>query len=467
MRGIYPIIALFLSFSLTLFSCDQEYFDSDVNVNNGVCTFSLKKINPDYSYGWTFGDSIGITAYKADTDMIYSNYANKKFIANNDFFFYPESDDDIILRPFVSDNVDFVAFYPYQTIVSNKYLINLRDQSSQKNIDFLYSDNANSNTNNSREIKLIFEHALSKIVINSIPGDGYTSTDLEGMSIKIDSINVVAAFDIRSKYFDVYNAKTSIVMNKINNIKSEAIVLPGSSSDLRLIINLTNANTYETIFPNEQYFNKSNIYFYNLKINRSSVEISTVEITDWTGIDNEPDTCVTKKQAYEVGDFYPFPDEPETAIGIVYWLKQDTDGRDGKIVSFDTETLPWAVSNNYKLGTSASVGINNLMVISNIDPTFQQFPAFEWCADKGPGWFLPAKYELYLLNEQWLLNEDKINNNILLVGGETLSATDIYLSSSESGEYPNNNVETYHFNNIEWPTTPKTTPTRIRAVKNF
>jgi len=53
------------------------------------------------------------------------------------------------------------------------------------------------------------------------------------------------------------------------------------------------------------------------------------------------------------------------------------------------------------------------------------------------------------------------------VGGETLSATDIYLSSSESRYYPNNNVETYHFNNKEWPTTTKTTPIKIRAAKNF
>jgi hypothetical protein len=467
MRSIYPIIALLLSFSLTLFSCDQEILDSVVEMNNGVCTFSFKNSKSEHSYGWAFGDSIGISAYKAGTNEIYSDYGNKKFIANRDYVFYPATVEDQILRPFVADKVDFVAFYPYKAIVSDKYLIDLRNQSSQKDIDFLYSDNANSNVNNSREIKLVFEHALSKIVINSIPGNGYTSTDLEGMSIIIKNINLIAAFDVRSKFFDVFEAKTSIMMNQTNNNTSEAIVLPGSSSDLRLKIDLANDNTYETVFPNEQYFDDSNIYFYNLKIHRSSVELSSVEIADWTGIENEPDTCATKKPAYEIGDFYPDPDEPATAIGIVYWLKQGSDGRDGKIVSFDTEILPWAVSNNYKLGTSVSVGANNAQVISNIDPTLQQFPAFKWCADKGPGWFLPSKYELHLLNEQWTLNENKINNNISLMGGEILSATDIYLSSSESREYPNNNVETYHFDQIGWPTAPKTTPVRIRAVKNF
>ena len=467
MRGIYPIIAFFLSFSLTLFSCDQEYLDSEVKMNNGVCTFSFINSQSEYSYGWSFGDSIGISAYKAGTNDFFSDYGNKIFIAGNDNFFYPATDEDKILRPFISDKVDFIAYYPYKNIISDKYLIDLRDQSSQKNIDFLYSNNANSNENNSKEIKLVFEHALSKIVINSIPGNGYTNADLKGMSIKIENINVVAAFDVRSNFFNIYEAKTSIVMNQTNNIKSEAIVLPSSSSELKLIIDLANSNTYETSFPNGQYFDGSKIYFYNLRINRSSVELSTVDIAYWTGLSNEPDTCVTKKPAYEVGDFYPDPDEPSTAIGIVYWLKQDSGGRDGKIVSFDTDTLSWAESNNYQLGTSASVGTNNSMVISNIDPTLQEFPAFKWCADKGSGWFLPAKYELYLLNEQWLLNEEKVNNNILLAGGEILSATDIYLSSSESREYPNNNVETYHFNNIEWPTAPKTTPMRIRAVKNF
>jgi hypothetical protein len=45
MRSIFPIIALFLSFSLTLFSCDQEYLESDVKMNNRVCTFCFKIYN--------------------------------------------------------------------------------------------------------------------------------------------------------------------------------------------------------------------------------------------------------------------------------------------------------------------------------------------------------------------------------------------------------------------------------------
>ena len=53
------------------------------------------------------------------------------------------------------------------------------------------------------------------------------------------------------------------------------------------------------------------------------------------------------------------------------------------------------------------------------------------------------------------------------MGGEIFTAEDIYLSSSESRDYPNGNVETYHFDHKDWPIVSQQTPVRIRVVKNF
>ena len=413
------------------------------------------------------GDIIGISLYKSGTNEIYEDYFDKQYIANNDRFFAPMTNDDIILRPLAKNEVDFIAYCPHKPVVTDKYTIDLRNQSSQKNIDFLYSNTANNKNNPSRNINLVFEHVLSKIIINSIPGDGYSNADLEGMNITINNINIIAAFDIRTELFDIYEFKSSISMLQTNNIKSEAIIMPGSSSELSLKINLANNCIYETTFPQNRNFNKSTIYHYNLRINRTNVELTPVEIANWDGITNIPDTCASLNSPYKIGDFYPTPNNLTTAIGIVYWLKPGTNGREGKITSFDTATLKWSETNNYKLGTSVSIGANNAMVISNVDPTLEQFPAFKWCADKGDGWYLPAKYEIHVINEQWIANKELINNNILLAGGEIFTATDTYLSSSECRDYPNNNIETYYFDNKDWPTVTKTTPRRVRAVKFF
>ena len=467
MRGTYQITALFLSFSLTFSSCDKEYSDKVMDVNNEVCTFSFNPIESEYTYGWTAGDIIGISLYKSGTNEIYEDYFDKRYIANNDWAFAPMTNDDIIVRPLSKNEVDFVAYCPHKPVVMDKYVIDIRSQSSQKDIDFLYSNNANNKNNPSRNINLVFDHVLSKIIINSIPGDGYTNVDLEGMNISINNINVIAAFDIRTELFDIYDYKTSILMLQTNNIKSEAIIMPGSSSELSLTANLLNNSSYEIKFPQNTIFKKSTIYHYNLRINRTNVELIPSEIADWNGITNPPDTCVSKNSPYKIGDFYPTPGNSATAIGIVYWLKSGANGREGKITSFDTAMLEWSLTNNYKLGTSFAVGATNAIVIRNVDSTLQQFPAFKWCADKGEGWFLPAKYELHLINESWIANKELINNKMSLVGGEIFTTEDIYLSSSESSDYPNGNVEAYHFDLKDWSIVSKQTPLRVRAVKTF
>ena len=467
MKSIYPIISLFLPFSLLFPSCDQKDLNSIDNVDNGICTFSFNPTESEYSHGWIAGDIIGVSVYKSGTNEIYFNYADKQYITNNDYFFSPATDEDRIVRPLSENEVDYIAYFPYKTIASEKYPIDLRDQSSQKNIDFLFSNNANNKTNSSKNVKLIFDHVLSKIIINSIPGEGYTDKDLEGAQITINNINVLAVFDIRTELFDVYMGNLSIIMNQEDNIKNEAILLPGLYSDASLTIRLTNSHTYEAWFPKSQYFNSRTIYHYNLIINKASVELNSIEIADWAGVNEIPDTCISNNHSYKIGDFYPIPDDPKTAIGIVYWVMPGTNGREGKIVSFDTDTLKWSESNNYQLGTSIAVGTNNIAVVREIDPTLQEFPAFKWCADKGDGWYLPARYELHVLNKQWISNKEKINNNIQLAGGEILLETDIYLASSESRSYPNNYVETYNFEDKGWPSVEKNTHQRIRAVKFF
>jgi len=142
MRSIYPILAILLLFSFTITSCNQEAPDTVVTEDDGVYTFSFDQVESEYAYRWATDDVIGLFAYESGTDEIYSNYRNKQYKVNYDNFFIPRTNDDKILRPFARHVVDFVAYHPYKANIFDKYTIVLCNQSSQKNIDFLYSNNA-------------------------------------------------------------------------------------------------------------------------------------------------------------------------------------------------------------------------------------------------------------------------------------------------------------------------------------
>ena len=464
---MYPIKTfVFLSFILILTTCSKADLEIVENGDNRICTFSFYPTETKTSNKWSTNDKIGLSAYISGTDEVFSSYLNKQYKVYYDNFFIPVTNKDKIFFPQSGQAVDFVAYYPYKNDVVDKYFISLGDQSSQKNIDFLYSNNATNRTKASPETNLVFNHALSRIVINTSPGEGYTNKDLEGMRIIINNIHDKAMINIRNGNICNLDAKSSVIM-KQTGLLSEAILLPGPIEDVSISIRLTNSDAFEAKFPTALSFNENTIYHYNLQVNRTNIVLNPVGIVDWT-VENElPGTCVPIKRSYKVGDFYPTNNDPSTAIGLVYWIKPGTEGKEGKITSFDTGTCIWSETNDYQLGTSVTIGENNMMVVKGVDPTLQQFPAFKWCADKGYGWYLPAKHEIHIINEQWIENKDLINNNLLLADGEIFTDSDIYLSSSECTDYPNYHVETYHFDHKGWPEVNKQTPLRVRAVKIF
>ena len=254
---------------------------------------------------------------------------------------------------------------------------------------------------------------------------------------------------------------------KIGEATCEAIILPGTSSEVGLTIRLENNNEYKAILPNNQKFKAGTIYSYNLIINRTGIVLTPPEIIDWNGIDDPPDTGSSTEMTYKTGDFYPNPTDVKTAIGIVYWTRPGSDGKEGKIVSFNSDNQKWSESSSVALNNSITNGLINMSDIRLLDPSLQQFPAFLWCDKKGSGWYLPSRYELHILQEIWVYNRELMNDNILLAGGEIFAEFDTYLSSSESRSYPETMVETYSFFDKGWPSINKTDSYRIRAIKLF
>jgi len=469
MKGMYSIWLLL--FPLFFSFCDGSEYDVITEKNKETYTFSSKQKTTGQQSGWFANDTIGISVYNSGTNTVYSNYINKKYRTDGDGFFTPATNDDKILHPLSGYKVNIVAYYPYQAGALEKYEINLSNQSSQRVIDVLYSDNAKNRMNTSEDMEFVFNHALSKIIIYSNPGEGLIMGDLQGMGITIDNVYDNAFLNLKDGGLDLSGDKTSIKMNmEESGYLSEAILLPGILSGVGLTIRLANGNAYRASFPEEQVLDAGVVYSYNIIINRTGVVLTPIGVVGWD-VAELPETGPTTEMMYKIGDFYPNPTDKETAIGVVFWTKPGSDGKEGKIVSFDSEERVWSTLFPFAFQTSITNGRLNTAIIvsvaSSLDPSLDQFPAVQWCTQKGREWYLPSRYELHVLQELWFSNMEYMNNNILLVGGDVFTIQDVYLSSSESRDSPATMAETYSFADKSWPSINKTALSKVRAVKVF
>ena len=459
---------LALAFSFLFTSCCNEENGISIDTNSGIFIFSFNEENDSLPSYWTIGDTIGIITYVSNGYELYMNGISKRYKLSSESAFIPVTKEDQIFHPLVHQSVDFIAYYPYQANDSNTYTIFLDDQQNQKQIDLLYSNNAKNKIKTNEDIELVFNHALSKIVINTTPSGGLIEEDLHEMDITITNISNEGTFNLGNGDIKPSDQKASIkMMSKIDGSSSEAIILPGVSSDIELTIELMNGNVYSTTFPQEQWFIAGHVHTYNITITQMGINLSPIKIEDWIITGNDIQEEIADEIVYRTGDFYPNPNNPNTAIGIVYWLKPGTGGKEGKIVSYDTETKNWGNSNDRNLNTRISNGVINWDIVVNTDPTLENFPAFKWCKDKGDGWYLPARYELHVLNELWTTHGEYMNSNIILINGEPFTSDDIYLASSESRSWPNDMAELYSFSDKGWMPISKSDPGRIRAVKGF
>ena len=462
MKRLYYTLILF---SFLFVSCENDII---ADAEAGMHKFSLISSKKTLLPGWSVGDIIGVTAYISDSEDVYSNHINRRYKITNNETFIPISKEDEILHPLADQSVDFIAYYPYKAGVSTLYPISLSEQSNQRLIDLLYSNNAKNKTNSSGNIEFVFDHVLSKIKINTSPSEGLVEKDLQGMRVIINNVHSEGIFNLTTGYIEILDSKSSIEMKtESNGCLSEAFVLPKSTSGVSFTIELANGNAYGADFPQGQQLKSGYIYTYNITISPTGITFNSIEIEDWITDGNIPQEEIADEVKYQTGDFYPNPGNPKTAVGIVYWLKPGTEGKEGKIVSYDTAVRNWGDSGNRNLYTSISTGTINWDIIKEEDPTFEKFPAFKWCMEKGEGWYLPSRYELYILQEVWLKNREYMDENIRSINGESFNPDDVYLASSESRSWPTDRAEIYSFSDKGWNPIYKNEEERIRAVKEF
>lgn len=151
------------------------------------------------------------------------------------------------------------------------------------------------------------------------------------------------------------------------------------------------------------------------------------------------------ESGYKVGEIYREGD----VVGIV--VSTTDEGRHGVIASLDEACLAWSSKPRRemeKVGCADRMdGRNNMAKIAEYvaanSLSLSEFPAAEWCASKGEGWYLPA------INEVWILGtafnggsrvafkravRKQFNATLRNAGGRPLNDIMFYHSSTEGAK---------------------------------
>ena len=145
---------------------------------------------------------------------------------------------------------------------------------------------------------------------------------------------------------------------------------------------------------------------------------------------------------YHIGDIY----DKNGIKGVVVMLTDG--GRHGLIMSLDEACLAWSTLKRKQLkktnATDSQDGEKNMLAIERYIAenglSWSDFPAFEWCRNKGEGWYLPSINEIWSAGTMYMggsrtasnrRSRKHFNTSVENVGGTPINNLMFYYSSTE------------------------------------
>ena len=290
-------------------SCNQSEFD-DTSGKRVKVNFSsnIVKVTPPITTRmsgnkWESNDSIGIYMFNDVSTDIVEGMKNIKYTTqNNDENAVFQADDVTIFFPDNGDKVRFMSYYPYTaSLINDTYAVNVSDQTSQSEIDLLYSFDTEKKYDKKtpdKKVSLVFSHMLTKINIHIKPGEGLEISDIENVVVHFEGFNTKADFDLftgeLSNSADISNiTPKTMVSSEADVVSFEAIIIPTSNpNDSKMVFDLKNgsgvegdegyikSDVFTWKFTEEDALVKSTEYTYNVIIQRSGIVVEAT-IHDW------------------------------------------------------------------------------------------------------------------------------------------------------------------------------------------
>ena len=285
------LMGIFLLVMLLFSGCSEED-NSTNNEENIAINFSLAlQSTPAWKRQLTEGDPNGMFMLSGGSmlsDGTISGADNLKYTVSNTGTILPEDNTQIYYPQ--SDNVDFIAYYPYgekgssdfQVTSQYSYNISVSNQSNPTSIDMLYAKSTNIAKSNA-PVTLTFSHILSRITLNLKAGDGFSAQDISGLTaeqLTFSGMPVEAILSLQdgslaaneSASFHPLKAETAMTNY---DMTFSAIIIPHTSeeySNRTLVLNIS-GKEYTWNIPASEVFNKGNNYTYPVTVNEAGIEI--------------------------------------------------------------------------------------------------------------------------------------------------------------------------------------------------
>lgn len=246
---------------------------------------------------WAPGDRIGIYAFTAEGTEFRANapYVTTAgegvFTADGEELYFPNI-----------GNVVFYAYYPFAGTDGTypgadgtiSKTITAADQTAdaQPKIDYLFAGDFTANSANPN-VQFRFDHCMSRIVLNFLPGDGITA--LDDIEYTLSGILLAGTFNTRYGYTsaDAATPAAPLTMSVPGRAAAEltsALILFPQQSDGDKTLTLTMRGTeYTSTFKFKENPKNGGVrelaaghtYTYNVKINNTSMTISPATIAGW------------------------------------------------------------------------------------------------------------------------------------------------------------------------------------------
>jgi len=194
---------------------------------------------------WTTGDNVGIYMLKHGEKTVIST-GNVKHTATSSGKSTSFAAETPLHYPTDGSTVDFIAYYPYSSVISNmKYPVVLSDQSVQGALDLMYAENSvGYDQSNVSAVDLKFNHVLTKVVMNVTATDH--TIDVNNMTVKVKGMDRTADFSLLNGEISSRSSSGEITAYSTSeNGRYELILLPVES--------LTNSHVVEFALNDESY----------------------------------------------------------------------------------------------------------------------------------------------------------------------------------------------------------------------
>ncbi|ADV43792.1 fimbrillin family protein [Bacteroides helcogenes] len=243
---------------------------------------------------WQAGDGIGIYMLKTGTSTITEAAENRLYTtavdgSNGGF---TATADQTIYFPVDGSDVDFIAYYPQQTLTDGSMTIDVSSQESLPKIDLMTAkvQSADSKKYNKSQpnVAFNFSHKLTKIELNITNGTGLTPSDLAELTVEITKQCTAATYTPLTETLALTTGdKKDVTLNTAaDGTAAEAILLPNSdefnpSTDRELVFTLDKTGEkFRWTISGEKDFIAGDRNIYNITINRSGLEV-TATIENW------------------------------------------------------------------------------------------------------------------------------------------------------------------------------------------